>query len=549
MAYSSSQQQALKLYHDALEEQPKLRDFYHGKIPNLKHYKRMNIPEEEAIKIASYGYIVALRDLNVKLYFTQALLFGSAILGKYFNISVILPSQYGKSFVSACIAIELAYMGEPVSLNANDGELTKKIMDEIRILMPKVSEKVKKKMTTPVDQFEKMQTSFSKTGIGFIGGGSVQTKTLGGSYSDSLSRNKMMGQSGHSITDESALVPDSNYAETGRSEVSYRKDGLPYLSMEISNPHGINHFYRSMIKDPIPNGHLIIWADLRVTVEEGKHKYYEQDSNLPRLEDSKFFQHESTCLRYLVCDFGSLQDGSFFSTSPLIDNSPVDLSQGEYVLGLDSANRGSDKIMTALIRLPDEQCSKLRVVDLVNLKPNEWVDFETPQLIEDMVFTILEGVNVRAVVMDLGGGEYIFDRLGNRLSKTQLDERVALKGIYFNNTPTKERIREGFDLDDGSANGAELGVNKRAEMHIDLRDLMANGAITFTQKVADLVQPELQAVGKEIYGSRGRIQIEDKTRKVKHKLGHSPDALDAVLLGVHASLLLTLGLLEPELIF
>lgn len=547
--YTSAQQQALDLYETAKAEIPKLEPFFTGRIPNIEHYKRLNMSRDQAIKIASYGWLTAKKDLNVEFYFTQALFFGVAILGTHHDIAGILPSQYGKSFVSGCIAIWLAANKQEVSVAGNDGEVTKKIMSEVRKTLPKASDAVKEKLTTPVDQFEKMQTSLSKNNVGFIGGGAVTGITLGGRFDNSLSGNKAVGQSGNYIIDESALVPDPNYAETGRSEVGYREDGKPYLSMEISNPHQINHFYRKMIREDIGKGQLIIWADLRISIEEGKTRYYDQDPEMPVFTQTKFFELDSTCISYLLCEFGGNESGVFFGTQGRIDNrSYPNTDTNVYCLGLDSAYRGADAIKCALLKIPDgtQESEFLHVTQTINFKPAEWVDFETPQLIEDLIVQLCKTVNIRYICMDLGSGEYLYERLGTRFKKEQLT--IALKGIYFHNGTTKQRISPSFNGEDKNGNGAELGINKRAEMHLDLRNLMDEDQIRFTQKVMDELQPELNAVGVEKYTSGGKIQIEDKAKGAKKRLGHSPDTLDAVLLSVHAYILMRLGLLSTHII-
>lgn len=542
VTYTSIQKQALEYNDIASAVYPLLKPFYHGNIPMFEHYKRFTMDPMQALKVASYAYLQCLQLLNVKLYFTQAVIVGAALLGTHRKIYSLTPSQYGKSFLAACVSCVLAYEGEPISVAANDKELTKKIMDEVRSLIPNASEEFKEKLTTPIDKFEKMNTSLSKDKIGFTSGGYVQGLTLGGKFSDSLSGNKAVGQSGNFIIDESALVPDGNYAETGRSEVAYRKDGRPYVSMEFSNPHQINHFYRDMTQDPIETGSLIIWADIRISMEEGKQLFYSIDKSKPKIEETKFFKNEQVCRSYYLSEFGNLTDGSFFPVEPTIDNSPVDLNTGRYVLGLDSANRGADAIMGCVMKLPDADTQVLRGVSLINFKPTNWVDRETPGKIAETVIALVEKIGIEAIVMDLGGGEYLYERLIELIDEKGL--ACSVKGVYFNNSTTKERVRKGFDFSDGTANGAELGINKRAEMYLDFRDMIEKNTISFSQEMTDQLRDEMTATGKETYTNSGKIQLEDKVRYIKKRLGHSPDSLDATVLAVHAFALNTLGLID-----
>lgn len=545
--YTSAQLKAIRLKNEAVKEIPKLESFFHGRIPNFDHYKKLNMSRKRAIEIASYGFIRALHDLNIKLYFTQALLYGAAVMGTHHNIGVIFPSQYGKSFTSAAIATTLAAEKEVVSVAGNDADITTKIMTEVRNILPLLSEEYKKKLTTPLDKFEKMQVGLAKDNIGFVGGGVIQGITLGGKFGGSTTGNKAVGQSGNNIIDESALVPDANYSETGRSEVGRRKDGKPYLSLEISNPHNTNHFYRLMSDEYIPKGTLIIWADIRIAIEEGKITYSELDESAPEFESTRFFKNESTCIRYLLCEFGSNEGKNFFMIRPTIDNSPIRLEEGEYALGLDAATRGADAVMGALVKFPTTETPMLRAVDMVNFKPDEWVDFETPKLIVELVIALCKKVNIKVIMVDLGGqGELLYNDLGNRIEQEKLD--VFVKGIMFHNSPTKQRIRDKFDIESGEANGAELAINKRAEMYIDLRELIQTKAVSMTQKVFDLVHPEMLAIGTEKFTSAGKIQLENKETVIKPRLGHSPDSLDALVMAIHGFLLFRLGLIGKQVL-
>lgn len=540
MGFTAVQKKVIKLKAEAVDavKSGKLQPFFHGRVPCFDHYKRLTMSPKKAVSTAMYGFLTCKEILNVDLYFTQALIVGAYLLGTHSNIRVILPSQYGKSFVAACTGLATAFSGQEVSVSANDTPLTKKIMSEVFNIVPSASSRLKHKLLTPPTEIDRLQRSLSKSKLGFVGGGSLSAITLGGSFSDAMRSNQAIGQSGNYIIDECALVPDANYTETGRSEFGLRSDGRPFVSLEISNPHQVNHFYRSMTADPVAPTDLVVWADIRLSIEEGKHKIVEIDPKSPPLESTKFFANDNACIKYLLCDFGATNDSDFFSTDPLVDNRPP-MKAKECVLGLDAANRGADAIMGALIELPTDEDDILRIVDLHDFKTHTWVDFESPVLIATDVASYCIQHHVRSIVMDLGGGEYLYDRLGEAFAK--MHSQVNLKGVYFNSAVTKARVRPGFSGDDGSANAAELAMNKRAEMYIDLKQLMDCGQISFTQTCADLVKPELGATGAPLASSNGKIQLQDKTKFVKKRLGHSPDALDAVVLALHAYLLDTLG--------
>lgn len=543
--FTAVQKKVVTLKDEAVAavESGKLQPFFHGRVPCFDHYKRLTMPPKKAVSTAMYGYMMCKKVLNVDLYFTQALVIGAYLLATHSNIRVILPSQYGKSFMAACAGLVTAFSGQDVSVSANDTPLTKKIMSEVFNIVPSASLQLKHKLLTPPTELDRLQRSLSKSKLGFVGGGSLSAITLGGSFSDSMRSNQAIGQSGNYIIDESALVPDTNYAETGRSEFGVRADGHPYVSLEISNPHQINHFYRSMTADPIPPGHLVVWGDIRVSIEEGAYLIAETDPHAPALEDTKFYANDGTCKKYLLCDFGGGSEDNFFSTSPVVNNQPLP-DDTECVLGLDSATRGADSIMGALLALPTFDRSKVTLCQLHDFKPTEWIDFVSPKRIAVAVADFCVAHRVRAIVMDLGGGEVLFDHIGNELRDRRL--KIGLKGVYFNSSPTPSRRHEGFTGDDGKATGADLGVNKRAEMYLDFREMLERHQMVFAEQCVDVIAAEMSATGPAKEVGNGRIQLQDKSKYVKKRLGHSPDALDACVMAVHAFLLDRLGMFTSD---
>ena len=76
--------------------------------------------------------------------------------------------------------------------------------------------------------------------------------------------------------------------------------------------------------------------------------------------------------------------------------------------------------------------------------------------------------------------------------------------------------------------------NKRAEMHLDLQNLIEDGVVEMTQSVYDGIKDALPYVTAERKAS-GKIQICPK-EQIKAVIGHSPDVLDSVLLSIHAAI-------------
>ena len=124
------------------------------------------------------------------------------------------------------------------------------------------------------------------------------------------------------------------------------------------------------------------------------------------------------------------------------------------------------------------------------------------------------------VCVDIGYGVWLVEGLALR--------GVNVRGVNFGAGASKARIKEKHYA-------AVNAQNLRAEMHLDLADLMESKAIEFSEQAAKRIEDTLPLVISE-RKPNGKIQVIPKA-EVKAKLGHSPDALDAVLLAVHAAVL------------
>ena len=245
----------------------KLRKWTRGRIP--EHYKRLNISDEDAVRLAKIGAVEAMSLFGTNLFFTQALILGAIKSGEYQTFVVVTPSQYGKSWLSGQIAIMLADMGREVHVAAGTEDTTNIIMKNVIDHLQTVDDSVKQKLLDYNDKVEKLQSSTSKKKLTFKGGGSIDGITLGATTDDSKKHNKAIGRGGDYIIDEAGLVPEDAYAEVGRREFS-NVDGKKGLLFQISNPHAEGMFYDKLTEDNPPEGTLILWLDARTALEEGR---------------------------------------------------------------------------------------------------------------------------------------------------------------------------------------------------------------------------------------------------------------------------------------
>lgn len=510
MNLKDSQEKVIKLLGEATPKEHRQR-WLKGYIPT--HYKRLSISMDEAKELAIVGASEAMAYFENKLYFTQALLFGAVVSNHYKNIIVVTPSQYGKSWLSSQIAIWLADNKHTLYIAGGTTSLTEIIMGQVTNQIQKVDIEVKSKLLESVDKLERLQTILSKKKIALRGGGSIEGISLGEHFNGNIKNNQAVGRGGDYIIDEASLVSDETYAEMGRRQFA-NDSGDSYISFEISNPHNPGRFYDKLTTDSVPTGTLIVWMDIRTSYEEGRVKSTEQ------VTQSEFFQKKSTCQRYLLCELEDFSSEQMFG-EPRINND-LPKTNYTYFLGVDSAYKGKDNIVATIVGKDDR--GQIRAFKTIKIDKLNWEDGITSQKIIRDLLTIIKKFNIKNVCVDIGYGVYIVEGL----AKFKDILGFGLQGINFGSSPTKERIV----YKDYSALYA---ANKRAEMHMDLADLIDNKAIMFTQEVYESVSREMSVI-QSIIKKNGKTGVMPKD-DIKRMLGKSPDELDSLLLAVHSLIL------------
>lgn len=510
---TSVQDRTIELLESATPKE-KLKKWIRGYIP--EHYKRISIDMEEAVKLATIGATESKIYFGETLFFTQALLFGAVASGKYDTFIIVTPSQYGKSWLCGQLAIWLANKTIKVHVAGGSDSTTEIIMDKVIDHLQHVHPEVKNKLLGNYDKIEKMQTSTSKTKIAMAGGGFIDRVSLGASVNDAKKFNKAIGRGGAYIVDEAGLIPDDAYAEIGRREFS-SVDGKKELLFQISNPHRKGTFYDKLLDDSPPEGTLIVWMDARTSLEEGR------IDSIERVVASDFFKNNSTCQRYLLCELEEESSMSMFGEL-VVDDSPIKKGY-KYYFGIDSAYKGADKIRVAICALTQE--GKIRLLDIEEIdKGKQWIEGVTSKLILNRIKFLIKKVHPRYITVDVGFGVWIAEGLASR------HDSYRVKGINFGSGPTKERKEHKHY----SATNAS---NMRAELHLDLQDLIEHGDITCISEVKEMLKEEMRAVKSFIVGG-GKKAIISKD-EIKSKIGHSPDELDSALLAIHSVILDTIS--------
>lgn len=478
--------------------------FWTGYKP--KHYKRLSISFEEADRLAKFGQteVLTYYAKPVMLYYTQAVIAGAMIEGSYDTITIVCPSQYGKSYLMGHIAPILAYNGIKLGIAAATTPTTEIIMSQTRAAITDLEEVMKKDLTGETKRkVDRLDSSLSRTRIGFAGRGYIETLTLGDTF-ENIGHNRAVGRGISYIIDEAALVSDQALNEVGRRELS-RTDGKKELLVMISNPHKPGTFYDALTGEA-DDKTLIIWMDALTACQEGRW-------TPEQVLKSEFAKHTDTRLRYWMCELPTEGVGMF--PEPTVGEP---FKQPVVVLGVDSAYKGKDNIEVCEIDIEE---NRLFCPEIATVYKKNWVDGVTHQQIIDDIARVYWARGAALICVDVGQGIWLTQGL--------IAKGCQTIGINFAQMPTKERVKARHY-------SATQAANVRAEMHLDLQSLMDEGLLTFTKDIAEGLREVLPYVTYERRAS-GKILIRPKA-ELKALIGHSPDKLDALLLAIHAAILL-----------
>jgi len=530
-----------ELLESAREEFCKAEKFHFGYKVALTNYKRVTVDSQEyADEIAEYGYLVALKILGVKLRYTQALFVGAVNLRVFRKIYLLMSVRQGKTFGMACSALIEAYLSQEINVFASAKPKTDILMSQAWdiALGDNVDKDFYKSLFDAKDKRERQAISLAHDNIGFSTQGSIIAKTTSG--------NQAAGKGGSSYIDESGEISDDNYKKLGRYDLGHDKNGNPLYVVESSNAYALNHFYRAVTNEDVGKDELILWGDIRASFIEGAYrgtslsideyeKMRESEPNklfdilVSDIQKSSFYDFDDMIMVNYLSDFGYTSDNRFFNITPEIDDSPAS-TESEFFAGVDLASKGVDRIPVTILEKVSPK--RLKVVKVVDVKPEKWSDFETPDVIKNSVITLLNHYNVKAVAIDRTGvGEFLFDAIaGSR------ELKAKAIGVNFGERPTKSRAdnerprRTPYLLSDENAKNA---YNKRVEMHLDLKEAIESKIISFSSKTYDMARVEMNAVESGEESTGGRFTLVNKT-KIKAKIGKSPDILDSIVLALHA---------------
>lgn len=521
-------------------------DWVVGKIPDLSDYRKLSVDSmEEAMKLAKIGQQMATKILPKihnrpnRLYFTQALIEGAALLTrpmaekwgldyeKYRSVLLICPSRYGKSYTNAQVAIGRAGAnGDEVQIGGATRDkaniIQNKVVELLPFAMPAIQEGLIISEDSGEDKLKKIKrlaTQVSKESLKWTNGGSIGLFSTNESQKNAqVAAAGAIGIGGDfAIFDEVQLMSPVGFRTASRFMVE-SPDTKRFC---VGNPM-INGHFKELYDDP--STFVVHINDVTAIIEHRMTRKGFELTGMP--------VYSSEYRAFIETEFPDDRAGTrFFPTLPEVwDAAKLPIPQRKYYfIGLDSAYQGSDAMTLTLLSMNQAEGRTWFVIEKqINLKERftTWTDTTTLEICLD-IMKMWEQYNVIAGAMDIGFGIHIFEKL------RELYPSLPIEPVNYSSKPTEWRVESDYN--------AKYASNKRAELHLDLRDLASNNVLYIAPECYEEINRQMQEVGQS--PAKQKIQIEAK-KDIKARLGRSPDNLDSACLAIHAMVLS--GILEQS---
>ena len=523
-------------------------EWVYGKIPAMSDYRKLSVESfDEAFKLArlgqemASGVIPAIKGRPLRLTFTQALIVGAAVIDrphaealgldfeKYRSVLMVTPSRYGKSFLNAIACIIMAGgAGKEVNIGGATKEKSGIIQNKIVQLLPDTIHAIQDGLVVNDEnedvnkKIQRLATQTSKESLMWQNGGSIKLfSTNEGNKTADVQAAGAIGIGGdYCVFDEIQLMSPVGFRTASR----FMMEGPDTKRFCVGNPQ-VNGHFKDIYDDP---GTFVIHINDITAIVEGR-----MTRRGFQLTDIPTYSNEYRA--FIEVEFPDEHSGTrFFTTLPEVyDEAHHEPAYSKkYFMGIDSAYQGADGIIVTLLSLNENGSEKWVVIEKqIDVKQNitKWEAGTTM----DIALTILkmwDEYEVVAGCIDIGFGIHIYEKM------TELYPDLPLEPINFASKPTPERVDTDYN--------AKYALNKRAEMHLDLKDLCETHLLTVRDEYYENMIRQMREIGNT--PEMNKVKIEPK-KKIKERLGRSPDNLDSACLAVHAMVLSGAGSAQQEL--
>lgn len=516
-------------------------DWVIGKIPDVSDYRKISADSnEELLTLAKIGQLMADQVVpGTKLYFTQALLVGAALLTreladkfglefeKYRSVLMVTPTRYGKSFLNAFIAISNAALGgKEVRIGGATKDKAGLIQEKIVSLMPKTTKEIQDGLIISSEdgdvnkKVQRLATQASKEALAWRSGGSIKMFSTNETRKNAdVAAAGAVGVGGDIvILDEIQLMTPMGFRTASR----FFMENNTTKRFCVGNPQRNGHF-RDLYDDP--NTFVVHLNDSGAIIEGRMTRRQMELTGMPT--------YSAEYRAFVMVEFPPDNSGSrFFTTLPSVfDKAEFPEEPQRFAfMGIDSAYKGADALKVSIVTLnitKERVWTELIYQEDMKAKYPVWDDAMTTLNICLDILKLVEKYNVLKASIDIGMGVQVYETL------LRLSPEFELEPVAFNSAPTEWRVETDFN--------AKWAVNKRAEMHLDLKELCETGMMYIDPPYYDELMKQMREIGNAEQGQK--IKIEAK-KDIKHRIGQSPDSLDSLCLAVRA--LVLSGLLRGD---
>lgn len=526
------------LSHESQEYINSRPDWVFGKIPDLSDYRKLSVDSfDEAFTLARLGQEMAsgvlptVHGKPLRLTFTQALIVGAAVIDrphaeqlgldfeKYRSVLMVTPSRYGKSFLNAIACIIMAGgAGKEINIGGATKDKAGIIQNKIVQLLPDTIPAIQNGLVVSDEdgsvnkKIQRLATQTSKESLMWQNGGSIKSfSTNEGQKTSDVQSAGAIGIGGdYCVFDEIQLMSPVGFRTASR----FMMEGPDTKRFCVGNPQ-INGHFKDLYDDP---GTFVIHINDITAIVEGRmtRKGFE-------LTDIPTYSNEYRA--FIEVEFPDEKSGTrFFSTMPdVYDEARHEKAYSKmYFMGIDSAYKGADGIIVTLLSLNQNGSERWVVVEKqIDMKKGitNWEEGTTFD-ISLQILKLWEEYGVVAGCIDIGFGIHIYEQM------LQIHPDLPLEPINFSEKPTESRVETDYN--------AKYAFNKRAEMHLDMKDLCENHILEVKNECYEDMIRQMREVGNT--PEMNKTKIEPK-KKIKERLGRSPDNLDSACLAVHAMVL------------
>lgn len=445
--------------------------------------------------------------------------------GMYLVGKSLIPTH--NSFLNAFIAIANAALGgKEVRIGGATRDKAGLIQEKVVSLLPSASKEIQDGLVITDDdgdvnkKVQRLATQASKEALAWKSGGSIKLfSTNETKKSADIAAAGAVGVGGDVVLlDEIQIMSPVGFRTASR----FFMENNDTKRFCVGNPQ-INGHFRDLYDDPTT---FVVHMNDSSAIIEGR-------MSRRQMELTGMPTYSNEYRSFILCDFPPDNSGNrFFTTLPSVYDKTAFPTPSQKIsfMGIDSAYKGADSLIVTIVTLnisPERIWVSLDYQEDMKTRYPVWDDTMTTLNICLDVLKLVERYGIERVSIDIGMGVQLYETL------LRLSPDLDIEPVAFGSLPTEWRAETDFN--------AKWALNKRAEMHLDLKELCESQMMFIAPEYYDDLIKQIREVGNSEQGQK--IKIEAK-KEIKRRLGQSPDALDSLCLAVR-SLVLS-GILRGE---